>query len=140
MKKSIDVKKEIIPYVGLGGIEIGDFLKDLEIDKGQIRIVNGQKMASIFKGAIIVLFSKNDKVIQLSAQEGYEGKLLNKYYVGQPVQDFMNDSAWIFSEEEDGFRHREISNLVVRLELEDATAKEVRELQGFLKVSEITIF
>lgn len=67
----MDDNIDIVPHTGLGGINLGDFLGDLNIAKNEIKIVNSQKIASINNGTIFILFSKDSRVIQVSARNGY---------------------------------------------------------------------
>lgn len=136
----IDDNIDIVPHVGLGGINLGDFLGDLNIAKNEIKIVNSQKMASINSGTIFILFSKDSRVIQISARNGYKGKLLGKYSVGDSILCFINSNDWVFCESDDGFVNDEVAGVVVHPNLEDATPYEIVKKKNVLIVDEITIY
>ncbi|WP_299589249.1 hypothetical protein [uncultured Microbulbifer sp.] len=134
-----DENMDIIPHVGLGGIKLGDFLGDLKITKNEIKVVNSQKMAVLNDGAIFILFSKDSKVIQLSARDGYKGKLLGIYSVGESILNFVNSNDWFFSESDDGFINDNVPGVVVHPNLEDATPEEIVGKKNLLTVAEITV-
>lgn len=135
----INTKEDIIPRVGLGGIKIGDKLKDLQSENNAPKIVNGQKMLLLNEGAIFVLFSKEDKVVQVSARRGYEGRLFDRHFVGEPIINYINDNDWEFSESDDGFVLCNIAGVVVHPDLEDATPEEMLKRGSSLSVNEITV-
>lgn len=89
-------------------------------------------------GAVCILFDDENKVWQLSALVGYEGRLNNKYFINEPIAEVIND-GWIYSEELDGFIKQDEKGVIIRANLEDASACEVVEQQCRRMVNEITI-
>ncbi len=140
MDSNFDKNIKIIPKIGLGGISIGTDLEKLKLNKSDIRVINSQKFVFLLDDSIFVSFSSENKVEQVSALRGYEGKLINQHYIGESINYFMTSDLWFFSESEDGFINTEISGVVIRCDLEDATFEEIKEQSNTLTVSEISVY
>ena len=130
---------EIVPRKQIGGVELGLSIHDLKLEADTIKEVNEQKMVSILDGSIFILLVDN-RVFQVSALAGYQGKLLNKHYIGESISNFIDSDSWEFSDADDGFINKECAGVVIRCDLEDASIEEIRENQSELYVAEISVF
>lgn len=98
---------EIVPRKQIGGVELGLSIHDLKLEADTIKEVNEQKMVSILDGSIFILFVDN-RVFQVSALAGYQGKLLNKHYIGESISNFIDSDSWEFSDADDGFINKNV--------------------------------
>lgn len=131
-------KKEILPGVGLGGVNIGMSFGDLDIKKSETKVVNGILTASLESDTIFIIFDSNRVVQQVSAVNDYNGCLDGKYCIGSSVSRLLDDN-WFFREDLDGFLHKEYPGVVMRTNLEDATIDEINQNKTHLQVSEISV-
>lgn len=131
-------KKEILPGVGLGGVNIGMSFGDLDIKKSETKVVNGILTASLESDTIFIIFDSNRVVQQVSAVNDYNGCLDGKYCIGSSVSRLLDDN-WFFREDLDGFVHKEYPGVVMRTNLEDATIDEINQNKTHLQVSEISV-
>ena len=134
----LKINEEILPGVGLAGIKVGQSCEDIGIDKRSIKTLNGQNFAYKNDGAVCIFFDSENKVWQLSALAGYEGKLNQKHCIGESIVDVISD-GWTYSEELDGFVKQDQHGVIIRANLEDASMSEIIEQQSSLIVSEITV-
>lgn len=134
----LKIDDDILPGIGLAGIKVGQSQEDIGIDKRSVKNVNGQKFAYVIDGAVCIFFDDENKVWQLSALAGYEGKLNQKHYINEPIIEVVND-GWTYSEELDGFIKQDEKGVIIRVDLEDASLSEIIEQQSSLEVSEITV-
>ncbi len=131
-------KKEILPGVGLGGVNIGMSVGDLDIKKSEIKVVNGILTASLESDTIFIIFDTDRVVQQVSAVNNYNGCLNGKYCIGSSVSKLLDDN-WFFREDIDGFVHNDYPGIVMRTSLEDATIDEINQNKMHLQVSEISV-
>lgn len=133
----IDLNADILPGIGLGGITVGEDFYALDIDSSIIRPTRNDWLYLV-ENSIGILIGERDNIIQLSALAGYRGLLNGKYYVGGKIKDVIDD-GWVFNEELDGFLSDACKGVIIRQDLEDATAAEVSANIDRIFIEEISV-
>lgn len=134
----VDINSEILPGVGLGGINIGQSISDVDVREFDIKNINETKCAYCNNGSIFVVFDENNKVRQASALLGYKGRLFERYFIGESVSALSID-GWTFREDLDGFIRVDAPGVIIRTDLEDPNLDEVEQRKMELVISEITV-
>lgn len=89
----LDINAPIIPFEGLGGIKLYSKIDDLRelltLDDTTCYIGTNQIHYTIQGKIGLVFHSKNGKLMIISAEPGYKGKLFGKIGLGMLEEDFL---------------------------------------------------
>ena len=139
----IDLYAPIQPGISLGGISVGtpesSILKEItnfRIDRN----FEGETAYYCADGCLVIgVNTSTGLVFRVSAMENYRGTLLESYYLGMPISDFLKiGQDWRYSEEQAGFLHCNLKGVIICVDLEDASFEEACD--DARKIGEIAIF
>lgn len=98
----MNLNDQILPGIGLAGIKLGQSIGEIGVDKEVVKIINGQKIVYLLNEAVCLFLDEADVIWQLSALPGYQGKLNQQHFIGEPVEALINN-GWMYSEELDSY-------------------------------------
>ena len=120
----------IIPNEGLGGLrlrteirQIQDLIMKQSLMKGDMYRLVGPFVAEykLGEGEIRVgVDVRNGRIYQLTAREGYKGRLFSDIFVGMPVSEALRSQPGLFYDEAEGsIRYKGVEGLAIDLPEDD---------------------
>lgn len=94
MKVNLNTHAPIVPWESMGEIQLYTHLKDLsnwlEQERAGSLLIGRSWVRYEIKNVLYLFFDLlNGKLFKLVALSGYKGKLFDKMYIGQPIEDAL---------------------------------------------------
>ncbi len=144
----INISADILPDNSLGNITLRDNLKNLINILKQNRIDFNASYAntynkrvllySIFDGIIVIAIDNiNNKIFRITANNGYKGKLLNRFQIGDTYNNVCNSEyGFYYDEQEDTILSNSIPGVSLDLEVTDYLDTDIKDP----KIENISVF
>ena len=111
--KFIDVNAPIIPYYGLGNIQLGRNIKEFyDILKETLKspqLIGKFLITYEIDNILNLCFNiNNGKLVRITALKNYKGKLFNNIYIGMDMKEVLKiDKSFVYDDIEEGYENED---------------------------------